>query len=217
MIAYLEGRLLKKDPDRILLLVNHVGYEILVPAFVMENLPEEGSGEELALYIYFHQTERTPRPVLIGFNRESEREFFELFISVETIGPLKAVKALTLPVEDIAAAIEEKDTAKLKKLAGIGDRVANKIVATLQGKTGRFERPRTAAETAEPTPKRLAEADERDFVVQVMDVLVSRLGHKTGEAKELVADAMKRNPAIADPESLFEEIYRGGGIPGKGA
>ena len=217
MIAYLEGRLLKKDPDRILLLVNHVGYEILVPAFVMENLPEEGSGEELALYIYFHQTERTPRPVLIGFNRESEREFFELFISVETIGPLKAVKALTLPVEDIAAAIEEKDTAKLKKLTGIGDRVANKIVATLQGKTGRFGRPRAAAETAEPAPKRLDEPGEKDFVVQVMDVLVSRLGHRAGEAREMVADAMRRNPAVADPESLFEEIYRGGGLPGKGA
>ncbi len=217
MIAYLEGRLLKKDPDRILLLVNHVGYEILVPAFVMENLPEEGSDDELALYIYFHQTERTPRPVLIGFNRESEREFFELFISVETIGPLKAVKALILPVEDIAAAIEEKDTAKLKKLAGIGDRVANKIVATLQGKTGRFGRPRAASGTGEPGPKRIEEADEKDFVVQVMDVLVSRLGHKTGEAREMVADAMKRNPAIADPESLFEEIYRGGGIPGEGA
>lgn len=217
MIAYLEGRLLKKDPDRILLLVNHVGYEILVPAFVIENLPEEGSDEQLALYIYFHQTERTPRPVLIGFNRESEREFFELFISVETIGPLKAVKALTLPVEDIAAAIEEKDTAKLKKLAGIGDRVANKIVATLQGKTGRFGRPRDAAETGESGPKRREEADEKDFVVQVMDVLVSRLGHKTGEAREMVADAMKRNPAVDDPESLFEEIYRGGGIPGKGA
>ena len=219
MIAYLEGRLLKKDPDRILLLVNHVGYEVLVPAFVMENLPGEGSDDLLALYIYFHQTERTPRPVLIGFNRESEREFFELFISVETIGPLKAVKALTLPVEDIAAAIEDKDTAKLKKLAGIGDRVANKIVATLRGKTGRFGRPRAASGTPEPGagPKRPGDPDEKDFAVQVMDVLVSRLGHKTGEAREMVAEAMKRNPAIADPESLFEEIHRGGGIPGKGA
>jgi len=212
MIAYLEGRLLKKEKDRILLLVNHVGYEILLPAFVMDSLAQTAIDDALALYIYFHQTERTPRPVLIGFNREMEREFFENFISVETIGPMKAVKAMTLPVEDIAMAIEEKDAASLKKLNGIGERVANKIIATLQGKTGRFGRIR---KTGAP-PESTVEAVGKDFAAQVIDVLVSKLGHKSAEAREMVAEAMKRNPAASDPESLFEEVYRGRPISEKG-
>ncbi len=212
MIAYLEGRLLKKEKDRILLLVNHVGYEILLPAFVMDSLAQTAIDDALALYIYFHQTERTPRPVLIGFNREMEREFFENFISVETIGPMKAVKAMTLPVEDIAMAIEEKDAASLKKLNGIGERVANKIIATLQGKTGRFGRIR---KTGTP-PESTVEAVGKDFAAQVIDVLVSKLGHKSAEAREMVAEAMKRNPAASDPESLFEEVYRGRPISEKG-
>lgn len=212
MIAYLEGRLLKKEKDRILLLVNHVGYEILLPAFVMDSLAQTAIDDALALYIYFHQTERTPRPVLIGFNREMEREFFENFISVETIGPMKAVKAMTLPVEDIAMAIEEKDAASLKKLNGIGERVANKIIATLQGKTGRFGRIR---KTGTP-PESTIEAIGEDFAAQVIDVLVSKLGHKSAEAREMVAEAMKRNPAASDPESLFEEVYRGRAISEKG-
>lgn len=213
MIAYLEGRLLKKEKDRILLLVNHVGYEILVPAFVMDSLADTALDDELSLYIYFHQTERTPRPVLIGFNREAEREFFEMFISVEAIGPLKAVKALNLPVDQIAMAIESKDAVFLKKLNGIGERMANKIVATLQGKTGRFGILRTSG--AALTDNRGDDGLEKDFVAKVVDVLVSKLGHKLPEAKQMVADAMKRNPSIIDPETLFDEVYRGDRAPGE--
>ena len=138
MIGYLEGRLLRLEEERILLLVHQVGYEILVPAFVRESLNAKQVGDELALYIYYHQTERQPKPVLIGFNLEAEKEFFQLFISVEAIGPLKAVKALTLPVRDIANAIESNDIGQLKQLKGIGPRTAQKMVATLQGKVSKF-------------------------------------------------------------------------------
>ncbi|MFO8111400.1 MAG: Holliday junction branch migration protein RuvA [Desulfosalsimonadaceae bacterium] len=213
MIAYLEGRLLKKESDRIWLLVNHVGYEIMVPAFVMNSLENSSVDDELSLYIYFHQTERTPRPVLIGFNREAEREFFEIFISVETIGPLKAVKAMTLPVEEIAMAIESGDAVVLKQLSGIGERMANKIIATLQGKTGKFG---IFRKNAGPCEDVADIAVEKEAAAQVIDVLVSRLGYKPFEAREMVSAAMTRNPSIDDPESLFEEVYRGGRLTGEG-
>ena len=76
MIGYLEGTLLKKEDDRILLLVNHVGYEILVPSFVMDTMSGKSLGDSISLYIYYHQTERQPKPILIGFNLEAEKEFF---------------------------------------------------------------------------------------------------------------------------------------------
>ncbi len=204
MIAYLEGTLLKKETDRILLLVDHVGYEVLVPAFVMETLNGKATGDGISLYIYYHQTDRQPKPVLIGFNLEAEREFFQLFISVEAIGPLKAVKALNYSISDIARAIESKDVGLLKRLNGIGERMANKVVATLHGRTGKFSLIRDA-----DMPSAASAAAGPDFIAKVIDVLVGQLGYRTTEAMEMVKAAMKRKPLIADPEDLFDEIYRG--------
>ncbi len=201
MIGYLEGKLLKKEDERILLLANQVGYEVLLPAVVMETLNTKSVGDEISLYIFYQQTERQPKPVLIGFNLEAEREFFQRFISVEDIGPLKAVKALNIPVRDIARAIEEKDVGRLKQLKGIGNRTAQKIVATLEGKMDKFALIRKEDETETPV--------KEDFEIQVLDVLVNQLGHKTSHAKLMIKEAMKRNSSIATPEELFEEVYRG--------
>lgn len=201
MIGYLEGRLLKKEENRILLLVNHTGYEVLMPEIVMETLNTKAVGDDISLYIYHQQTERQPKPVLIGFNLEIEKEFFEYFISVEDIGPLKAVRALSVSIRQIARAIEDKDIAKLRELKGVGNRTAQKIVATLEGKMDKFAliRPKTVKGVP----------DTPDVTAQVLDVLVSQLGYKASDAKRLVSEALQRNSKIATPEELFEEVYRG--------
>ncbi|MCU0600484.1 MAG: Holliday junction DNA helicase RuvA [Desulfobacterales bacterium] len=201
MIAYLEGSLLRKEKDRIILLASQVGYEVLVPFFVMETLQAKAIGDPIALYIYYHQTERQPKPVLIGFNLEAEREFFQQFISVEDIGPIKAAKALIFPVRDIARAIEAKNSDVLKRLSGIGDRTARKIIATLQGKMGKFALIR---ENEIETPK-----PDEDFISTVLNVLVEQLGHRLHEARQMIDEAMKRKPLISSPEDLFDEVYRG--------
>lgn len=201
MIGYLQGRILKKEDDRLILLAGGVGYEVLVPTVVMEALADKAVGEEVALHIYFQQTERQPKPVLIGFMREVEKEFFQSFISVEDIGPLKAVKAMTLPVCDIARAIESRDLSTLGRLKGIGKRTAQKVVATLEGRMGKFALMRTES----PRPATPVE----DLAQQVIDVMVQQLGHRVPDARRMVADALRRNPAIDTPEALFEEVYRG--------
>lgn len=205
MIGYLEGSLLKIGEDRILLLANQVGYEVLLPAYLIERMHASDIGGPLALYIYYQQTERQPKPVLIGFNSEEEKEFFQHFISVGDIGPLKAVKAMTLPVGEIARAIETKDQAALKRLKGIGSRTAQKIIATLCGKMERFALPTEAAKR-----KRSVDGETVDAVIEV---LVSQLGHKVSDARRLVAEALDRNGAITTPEELFEEVYRGESKP----
>jgi len=138
MIGYIEGKIIKKEEDRILVLTNQIGYEVLMPAVVMTSLQDKQVGDDVSLYIFYQQTERQPKPVLIGFNLEVEKEFFQYFISVEDIGPLKAAKALTVPVREIATAIEAGEINALTKLKGIGRRTAQKIVATLGGKMGKF-------------------------------------------------------------------------------
>ncbi len=200
MIGYLEGKLLKKGDDRILVLANQVGYEVLLPAFVMNTFRAKSVGETVSIYIYYQQTERQPKPVLIGFNLEVEKEFFQYFISVEAIGALKAVKALDIPVRDIARAIESKNVHKLKQLKGIGDRTARKIIATLEGKMDKFALIRKTQQEEIPIVEDLSQ--------QVLDVLVDQLGYKIKDAKQMITDAMKRNSNISTPEELFEEVYR---------
>ncbi len=200
MIGYLEGTLLKKEGEKILLLANQVGYEVLLPAFVMETFQTKSIGEKISLYIFHQQTERQPKPVLIGFNLEVEKEFFQHFISVEAIGAIKAVKALDISVREIARAIEAKDVHKLKQLKGIGDRTARKIIATLEGKMDKFALIRQAEKVKIPV--------EEDAAKQVLDVLVGQLGYRVSDANRMIAAAIQRNSAITTSEELFEEVYR---------
>jgi Holliday junction DNA helicase RuvA len=201
MIGYLEGKLLQRYEDRILLLVGAVGYEVILPAGVFASLSDKSLDDQISLYIYHQQTERQPKPLLIGFNLEAEKEFFQLFISVEDIGPMKAVRAMSLPVREIARAIEDRDVAALKRLPGIGARTAQKIIATLEGKMGKFMLIRKQERPSAPTPENIAQP--------VLEVLVSQLGYKSAEARQLIDEAFERNGAISTPEALFEEVYRG--------
>lgn len=204
MIRYIEGKLLKKEDDRVVVLTNGVGYEILLPAIVRKTFNSKKAGEDgeiVRLYISYHQTERHPKPLLIGFNHEPEKEFFEKFITVEDIGPPTAAKALTLPIPEIARAIEERDSKTLERLRGIGKRTADKIIATLHGKVGKF-----ALMREDQIPP---EGEVIDFKKQVEEVLVKDLGHKVSEAQRMVREALERNPNISTPEELFEEVYRG--------
>ena len=201
MIGYLEGKLLRFDEDRILLLTHQVGYEILLPAVVMNTIRQKAIGDEISLYIYYHQTERQPKPVLIGFNSEAEKEFFQQFIGVGDIGPLKAAKALTLPIQDIARAIESRNVVALSRLKGIGERTAQKIIAALCGRIDRF----VSAHGFEAGPgEAFFDASE-----PVYKVLVEQLGHRPADARNMIAQALKRNSAISTPEELFDELYRG--------
>jgi Holliday junction DNA helicase RuvA len=156
-------------------------------------------GDEIEFYVSYNQTERQPKPVLVGFQSSLDKEFFELFISVEDIGPSAAVKALIKPIREIARFIEEKDTKALRQLKGIGERKAEKIIATLKGKVAKF----ALMQEVETAP-----AATEDFRKEVEDVLVTQLGHKHLEARQMIEEAIGRNPRISSAEELFEEVYR---------
>jgi Holliday junction DNA helicase RuvA len=136
----------------------------------------------------------------VGFKSPLDKKFFELFITVEDIGPTAAIRALVKPVREIARSIEEKDTRALRQLKGIGERKAEKIIATLKGKVAMY--------ALMPEVEAAPEVVE-DFRKDVEDVLVNQLGHKHLEARKMIEEAMKRSPRIDSFEELFEEVYRG--------
>nr|WP_321404093.1 Holliday junction branch migration protein RuvA [uncultured Desulfobacter sp.] len=210
MIAYLEGKILRQEADGIILLAGHIGYEILLDTITLSACIEKSQADEtISLYIYYHVTERQPKPVLIGFLTPDDKEFFQLFITVAAIGPMKAIKALTKPVPQVARAIEDRDTAFLSQLSGIGQRTAEKIVATLNGKVLAFAAGRTDKTASVPTESSdIVSEEKRMMVAQVTEVLTEQLGHSASSAKRMIRQALEKNPTISSPEDLFDEIYQ---------
>lgn len=202
MIAYLRGPILRRTDEVLVVEAGGIGYEVHLPAVVARGLPvtRDGGPQTVALYISYFATQNQPKPLLIGFLNEIEQEFFERFITVDGMGPTKAMKAIIHPIHVIADAIERKDALFLRRLPGIGERTAEKIVAALHGKMGKYALLRGAEVQAQPAAE--------DFKAEVVEVLTTQLGHRPAEARRMVEEALRRQPAIASAEELFEEVYR---------
>lgn len=147
------------------------------------------------------QGKLTPR--LIGFLNEAEREFFELFCSVDGVGVKKALRAMVRPVREVATAIEEQDIKSLSGLPGIGPATAERIVAKLRRKVPKFalllaERNETRSAIVEP-----------DVVSEGFSVLVS-LGHSEKEARRLIDTALEKNEKYTDVQTLLQAVYEQG-------
>ncbi len=108
-------------------------YEVRLPTAVWLAL-EDQRPEMLDLYTHYHVPDRAPVPVLIGFLRPIERDFFRKLIGVPQMGVGKAQQALAASVSTIAQAIEAEDRRTLTQLPGIGPRQADRIIADLKGK-----------------------------------------------------------------------------------
>jgi Holliday junction DNA helicase RuvA len=206
MISFIHGTLKRKHDDRVVVDVGGVGYEIYLPQFVRRTYDARAEGEAVEVEIYYHASERQLRPILFGFNHIHEKLFFEKIITVEDIGPVKAARALVLSVSKIAQAIESEDVTLLRKLPGIGERTAKKMIATLRGRCAEeallldegFD---TISATA---PRSRTSSIESD----ALEILLS-LGHRRTEAQTKIETALKRNPAVTSPEELIREVYRG--------
>ena len=211
MIATLAGRVRRKLDDRIVLECGGIGYEVFLPPIAfrqLEHLPAAQGGEALELVIYYHATRDQPRPVLIGFTSDLDKEFFEKLITVKDIGPMVAARALAMPVGELAAAIARQDEKFLRGLPGIGPQKAKNIVAQLQSKVAKFALARAGA-AAEPVEVSKGALDTDGLRELVWEIMVKQLGHRPSEASQLITDALRRRPSIMSPEELFDEIYRG--------
>ena len=213
MIASLRGRLRRKLEDRVVVEAAGVGYEVFVPPVTQQELAhakaaDGDAADEVALEIHYHATQNQPRPVLIGFTSELDREFFEKLITVKDVGPMVAARSLAAPVADIAAAIARQDEGYLRRLPGIGPQKAKNIVAQLQSKVAKFALAR--GDAAGPEPAVPAAPDEEGLRSMVFDILVKQLGYRPSEAAPIIGAALTRRPGASTPEELLDEIYRGG-------
>ena len=128
MISQIQGDLVKKEENYLLIKASGITYTVYIPQTVYDRLYTPiGNEVEMIIYHFFQVDQNRGAPIMIGFLEELERDFFIKFTSVSGIGPKAALKAFDKPVAHIASAIEEGDTSFLKSLAGIGPQKARQF------------------------------------------------------------------------------------------
>ena len=202
MITKIKGQLLSVADDTLILDIGPYEYQISIPDFARRQLQSK-LNTEISLHTV-HYLEGNPMqgkltPRLIGFLNEAEREFFDLFCSVDGVGVKKALRAMVRPVREVATAIEEQDIKSLSGLPGIGPATAERIVAKLRRKVPKFALLATRDETKSTTM-------ELDVVSEGFSVLVS-LGHSEKEARRLIDAALEKNEKYADVQDLLQAVY----------
>jgi Holliday junction resolvasome RuvABC DNA-binding subunit len=205
MISHLTGSLTKKHDDRqaVEITIANVGYEVLLPAFVWRAMEETPLGEEVSLDIYYYVPERSPTPMLVGFTREVEREFFKKMVEVPDLGPMKAMRALVFSVSTIATWIEQSDERQLRSLPGVGERLAKTMVAHLKGKVvseALLQDEHFAAPPPKDGPASLSEVQQL-----AVEGLV-RLGYRQAEASRWVEQVSKDGEA-KEAEDIIRAVF----------
>ena len=129
MIAFLRGRVHDKQPNRVIVDVGGVGYDVHVPLSTFYNLGDEGA--EVSLRVHTHVREDALQ--FYGFLTELERQLFERLIAISGIGPKLAIVVLSgMETRDLVAAVQRADVARLTTIPGIGKKTAERIVLELK-------------------------------------------------------------------------------------
>ena len=190
-----------------------VRYEVLVPLVLWPELQalvgdadlnDDAGRPTLGLHIHYSASANQPVPVLVGFLRRAERDFFRKFTTVEGVGPARAVKAMNVSVSTIARAIEQDDRATLTRLPGIGPRGADKIIASLRGRVV-AEAALQDGGIAQPVdPARI----EQSRVAEDAAEAVAGLGYPRSLARQWVQDALAAEPGLSSLEELTLAVLR---------
>ena len=186
MIGYLQGTLIRFNPERLLVDVQGVGYEVNIPLSTWYEV-EKRREEKVRLFIHTHM--REDGIALFGFWTEREKLIFERLIAVSGIGPRLARVVLSgMAPDDLLAAIASGDLGRLATIPGVGKKTAERMVLELREKM---------RELAAEVPDKAAPADQ-----DVVSALVN-LGYKASQAERAVAEARREKP-----EAAFNELLR---------
>jgi holliday junction DNA helicase RuvA len=193
VIGYLHGQLLKATPERLLLDVQGVGYEVHVPLSTWYEI-EKRRDEPIRLFIHTHM--REDGIALFGFWTEREKLLFERLIAVSGIGPRLARVILSgMAPDDLLGAIAGGDVGRLSTIPGVGKKTAERMVLELKDKMREL-----AAELPETT---VAPAADQDVVSALVN-----LGYKSSLAERAVADVRRERPDAAFHELLRSSLNR---------
>jgi len=192
MIAFLRGIVLSKQPNRIVVDVGGVGYEVHVPLSTFYDIGDEGT--EVALRVHLHAREDALQ--LYGFLTELERQIFERLIGISGVGPRLAIVVLSgIEPKGLVAAVQRGDVARLTGIPGIGKKTAERIVLELRDRLAQMAAPE------EPGPSSAGGAADR-LRTDLLSAL-HNLGYHRPQADKAVEAAV-----TSTSEPTFEKALR---------
>jgi holliday junction DNA helicase RuvA len=193
MIASLTGRLAAKHPGGVVIDVQGVGYDVLIPLSTYYRIPEPD--ESASLFIHTHVREDAIQ--LFGFLTRREKDAFLMLLSVSGIGPKLALNVLsTLNVDDLAVAIRDEDYKTLASVPGIGKKSAGRLSLELKDKVEKL------AMAADIRPTKV-----RDPSTQLLDDALSalvNLGYRAADVKDVLTSVM----ATRNGDTPLSELIR---------
>lgn len=190
MIAFLRGRLLEKHPNRVVVDVSGVGYDVHVPVSSFYGLGEPGG--EVSLRVHTHVREDVI--ALFGFVTALELQLFERLIAVNGIGPRLALAVLSgIEPPDLVQAIQRGDIARLTAIPGIGKKTAERVVLELKDKVASLAVASPAAEVP------AAHGAMRDDLLSAL----LNLGYHRPAAEKALDRVLEQ-----EPDSTFERALR---------
>jgi Holliday junction DNA helicase RuvA len=192
MIAFLRGRVVDKQPNRVIIDIQGVGYDVHVPLSTFYEIGDVGS--DVALRVHTHVREDALQ--LYGFLTELERQLFERLIAISGIGPKLAVAVLSgMDPRDLLTAVQRADVARLTGIPGVGTKTAERIVLELKDRLAQIALPAAAhAAAAMSGPDRL----RADLLSALQN-----LGYHRPQAEKAIESAVK-----SMTEQTFEQALK---------
>lgn len=215
MITHVRGLLRAVNQEDLVVSLEAYELEVLIPESARRHLQGE-IGKPVGLHTMFYiegnQMSGRMIPRLVGFLTPIDREFFEIFCSVDGVGVRKALRAMVRPVRELARMIQDQDTQMLATFPGIGEALAERIVAKLRRKVGKFTLivggPDDAEAPAAAEANGHADNAEPDVIRDTYAALLS-VGHTDSQARAAIdralAGSKKKYRTVAD---MIDAIYR---------
>ncbi len=206
MYAYLRGIYKGPAPSgdgAILIEVSGVGYEVILPPSVEAEVTASYKDDDpLVLYVSAQAGRDQPWPVLFGFLRPEQKAFWELLKSVPRVGGRGAARAMVVPIDQIASAIQDGNRAFLDGLPGVTVDGADKMIASLRKKVAAF------VEVADGRAGRREPRTEADEVREDAVSLLVQMGLKRAEAQRAVDGLLGKRDDITSVQDIVTEYFR---------
>ena len=199
MIGQLHGTLLAKQPPEVLLDVNGVGYEVMVPMTTYFQLPDLKQTVTLVTHFAVSENSQT----LYGFYQQRDRQLFRTLIKVSGVGPKMALAILSgMEADQLVACVQRDDVAALVKVPGVGKKTAERLIIELRDKLKDWFAPAAEADEALASNiQTLSGTGVTDINAEAESALVA-LGYKPTEAAKVVAK-VSGNSEVNSSEELI--------------
>ena len=201
MIGRLTGKVTQEDDGNVVIDVNGVGYELVVPLGTIGRAPVDSDGRS-TLFVHTHVREDIFS--LFGFASEGDRVAFRTLIGVSSVGPKTAIAVLSaLPAPDLGQAIARKELGKLTSITGIGKKTAERLLLELKDKVAILEAagPRGSS-SANAAPVSVAPSSTGDLLSRAL----VNMGYRQGEADRAIEQLGGKLGEMPLPELLKEAL-----------